>query len=313
MRAIVFSVVAIISFQCRSSFEIKGVWLHTTTLKNKGGQISNYGRQIFNFENDSVTMTSLGNQDKTNLSLNEDLIGTFKTLKNRLLIETDKDKIRAKVTYSSDSLILVVPKFNRDKLILKKLQDGDKCEIQKEQFINKSFRLSILNYSDSIFFLNDTIMLHCGNLDLARPEEKWKLTNHQGFKFFLTSDPFIPGMIVSNYTDSTISLSTYVNSNINLKLTDISSPSKDKLLIGEWIETERKLVTDVPNRYDDFPDFGKFKVEIDVDKIYITQYGRNQIMKWKTTPDFSRIYFLTENSPFIGHGKLLRQVIQSLN
>lgn len=112
-------------------------------------------------------------------------------------------------------------------------------------------------------------------------------------------------MIVSSYTDSTITLNTYINSNINLKLTNISSPSKDNLLIGSWTEIEREFANDVPNANSEFPDFGKLKIDIDEDKVKITQYNRSQIMKWKTTPDFSRIYFLTDNRPFIKSWKII--------
>lgn len=305
MKPIIFSIIALISFQCKSSFDINGVWLHTTTLTNSGTRNSNNGRKIFDFENDSVVVTSLGDLEIVDLKLNKNLKGSYKNLKNKLLIKTNEGKIRANIVYSSDSLILVIPKFNRNEIILKKLQQSDKCEILKGQFVNKSFRLSILKFSDSIYFLNDTIMLNCGSRDVARPQGKWELTNYKGYNFFHTTDLFLPGMIVSSYTDSTITLNTYINSNINLKLTNISSPSKDNLLIGSWTEIEREFANDVPNANSEFPDFGKLKIDIDEDKVKITQYNRSQIMKWKTTPDFSRIYFLTDNRPFIKSWKII--------
>ena len=296
MRLIIYVIIILTFFQCRPSLEITGLWLHTETITKDNQQFSNFGRQIFDFEKDSLNIISLVDWENINLKVNSNETFSYKIENNKLILRTFKDTSDYKITYSPDRIILTSKELDNDRIILKRLLENDTCEIQKEQFVNKSFRLSSDRYTDSIYFLNDTLLLKCGHTNEIFLQ-KWKLTNYKGYKFFHIANPLFPGMVAYKYSDSTITLNPYTKKNEELKLTNVISKYENKLLIGTWRETERTIISTLSISTDEAKD--SLILEIGAEKIKVTKKTRTQTMNWKTTPDFSRIYFLSNNNHFL--------------
>ena len=301
LRIILIALTAMILMQCKSSLEINGIWMETKLTKKNNEQFSIFGRKLFDFHKDSVLMTSIGNLQIPDLKANETIKGSYKVRSNKLVLRAGQEKLRTRLNFTDDSLNLTIRKFDNDKITLKRLQERDKCDIQKNSFTGKSFLLSIGNYTDSIFFLNDTLMLHCGNKAVPRPLESWELSDYKGYKIFHTTDPFLPGMVVSKYSNKTITLNPYIKSNLNVKLIQSNSLLSITPLIGTWVETERKTISTLS--------YGSTKESlrliIEIDKINIIKNTRPKTMDWRITPDLSRIYFISDEGEYVDSWKII--------
>lgn len=292
-------VIILTFFQCKPFTEIDGVWIHTRSANKHNQQFSTYGTQIFDFQNDSIKAILF--EDSQNLNFDKSMDGIYKVKNKKLTITTEKEKFKMKINFMTDSFILTVRKLDKDRFTYKRLKESDKCNISKERFVNQSFLVSSSGYTDSIYFMNDSLVLHCGNSNLASPLKQWKLSEYNGYKFFYTNRPFFPGMLAVRDSAGTITLNPYIKKNGEVKLTILTSRLDNKLLIGSWMETQRITIQKSSSDERKKP----MRLEIDPDEASITVNNITKTLNWRVTPEFSRIYFTNNKNLYVDSWKII--------
>ena len=299
---ILFSLMILIS--CESSNELEGIWIGAYQIHYSSDKPSlSSMRQLLDFSSNEIIYKTF---DYPSLEEKD----TIKTLEysiegDNLIFDSDTFLIK---NITQDSLILSFHSDYKRDLVFKRL-------IEKEEEIKidlkeTAFKLIGPNYSDSIDFINDSLILHIGNtFNTHYRSTKWAINSYKSFDFLVFDQFDSPPFLIENSSRNEISLKLFFTSIKDFKMTKIEKIKDTSGIVGDWVwpfhhRQEFSLPPPPPIYRDDIDT--KLYLRIKTDSLEIEQYGKIKSEKWELNSTNNFIYFPENIKTKYGVWKILK-------
>ncbi len=273
------------------------------TLEYKGQYHTSTLRYLIEIKSDSITFKYFDWPSQ----LQKDTIEkhNFIIVKNYLIINSEYGPDTFQIDHvNKDSIVFEVGESDKykNKLIFKKLVTPPK--LQYLDLSNKAYAIVCDNgYTDSIDFINDSILLHIRNDRFIHIVDKWFINEYKGFKFLIIGDiENLPQLITSSNNDL-IELIIFRPNELNVEMNLLTSEIELKQLYGSWHEISRKNLDSIEYKWSKpLPDNVDWRINLNItkDSIEILELNRKRKLKWIPNTTNQYIYFPddfdTENS-----------------
>jgi hypothetical protein len=298
---ILFSLIILIS--CKSENELEGIWIGAYQIHYSGNDYSLTSlRLLLDISNDEIIYKTFdypmfNEKDTieiTKYSLNE----------NSLIFDSDTFLIKR---LTKDSLILSSRSDYERDLVFKKLTENNKN--LKLDFKYNAFSLIGTNYADSIDFINDSLILHIGDVFNTNYRlTKWAINRYKSFDFLVFDQFESPPFLIKYRSENEIFLKLFFTTIKDFKMTKIENVKDTSGLIGNWVWPFQfrqgfPLPPPPPNYPEDFDT--KLYLKIKSDSLEIEQYGKVNSKKWELNSTNDFIYFPEDKMTKYGVWKII--------
>lgn len=288
--------ISLLLSSCAKKSKLEGVWYGAYTISD-GKKEPLSEATLFEFRDDKLFTVkirdfSTGELEKVNVDT-----AKYKLANGKL----EFNSYSPTVQFTKDSLTL---EFENQKLVLRRIPESLRNLDINAGCFRGSYFLNSKNYTDSIDFVNDSLLIYTGEYDQNFPGKKWQIVEYSGFKFLNIHEELQPVTIIKSCNSSGVDLVFPTAQIIDIKLTPTISKIEKEQLIGEWTETENSSLTPPlpPNlTQEDL----RLSVTVKSDSIEIDKYKRTKTYKWNLTSDGKRIYFIDRFLENEGSWKLL--------
>lgn len=297
-KFIQLTAVFLILISCNKSNEIEGVWYASYSIMN-GQPERLHETTLFDFEGEqlyTVTIRDLASGkneriiiDTTTYSLSD---YNLKLFKENLTFHL-----------SGDSIVLNL-EDPKQKLVLRRLPST----IKNPKIISNCFQGAYLiksqNYRDSVYFINDSLLIYTGEYDQNYPASKWQIIDYKGYKFLNEHNENRPVTLIKACNEQGIKLQ-YPSIKIHeIEMIPQEKKSSRTAFIGTWCEvdyTNPNIPPPPSLNQVDLP----FKAHFSTDSVTVRKHGRTEILRWDLTSDGKRIYFIDKLQDIDGSWKVL--------
>jgi hypothetical protein len=287
LYCILLSLISIIS--CQSSNKIEGIWIGAYQIHYHDGKpiFLSSMRLLLDISKDEIAIKTF------NYPMYEEKDSTithkYHIDKNYLIINSDTFIIKG---VTGDSLILGIQSDYDSDYVFKRLSQTNKKN--KINFQNKAFSLAGHNYSDSIDFINDSLILHIGNkFNTNNSYTNWSINSYKSFDFLVLNQFESPPFLIDKSSAKNVSLKLFSTKILEFEMTLLENINDTNGLIGNWVQFAA-----IPSPYhiQDKKDADIRKhLRITKDNIEIKQINRTHIRKWKINSTNHFIYFPENN------------------
>ncbi|MDR6241128.1 hypothetical protein [Aureibacter tunicatorum] len=284
---ILFSFVFLIS--CKRGNELEGIWIGSYQISHTDNEpVLSSMRLLLDISKDQIIYKTFdypmfGEKDSI-------IISPYTIIENKLIFDSDTFVIKE---VTEDSLILSNHSLLKEDFIFKRLPKNNKklnLEIK-----NNAFSFVGPNYTDSIDFINDSLMLHIGNAFYtnSRPRH-WSINSYKSFDFLVFDQIGSPPYLISNSSKNEVSLKMYFSTINDFKLTKINYEKNLSDLEGSWVSAYKNnqdlpLPPPPPNYPKNINT--KLYLRIKKDSLEIEQFGRTKSKKWELNSTKEFLYF----------------------
>lgn len=195
MRNTLLLILLLLILSCNKQKKIQGIWLSSYSLNEKGIKTPIAAKKIIEFIDDSLHIRG---------------VKTFpynrydgKYALNRNLLEIN-DSIFVNIKEVSNNTLVFI-NDNKEKIIYNKLTDNLKSQCQSYIFDNKIFRIEYPNITDTITFINDSILIN----QSYGIERNWSLIKYKGFVILMIDDILDLPLILRQSNDNSINLTAF--------------------------------------------------------------------------------------------------------
>lgn len=279
---------------CNQENKLEGLWYAAYKQQKNGKSEALYEKLLLDIKNDSCYTIRIGNLATGDLD--EIIIESHFFDKENESLHFDNRNFD--VFFQGDSLTLK-PKGEIDSLaiykiiVLRKLKTKYKNLHCSESNFNGSFVISGENYTDSLDFVNDSILIHTGEWNLNFPANKWEIINYQNFSFFYIHDETFPLTLIKFCSKDSILLEYPFKKDYGLVLHPTESLDSSEELIGVWNEIQDSVPRPpLPKKFDEQDLY--YNLELNKDSVTIRIRGNEQKLKWHMSSDGKRIFFLNK-------------------
>ncbi len=294
----------IILSSCNSISDLNGIWIgaYRVDYSINDSTFSSM-RLLLDFSNDEVVFKKFDYPMFSEKDSEEKV--KFLVSKNYLIIDSDTFQIRS---LTKDSLTLIFNSDQKQKLVFKKLREVN--ESLRIDIKNKAFLLKGPSYRDSIDFINDSTIIHIGNIYNTRYRSShWAINSYKSLNFLVLDQHESPPFLISNTSINELSLKLFYTNVRDFKMTALNNIRDTIGLIGNWV-SPNPYISDIPLpppplNYPEDVDV-RLYLRIKTDSIEIEQFGRSNSKKWilNSTNDF--IYFPKELEKIRGVWKIVK-------
>ena len=303
-RALYILISLIIFNSCESSNELEGVWIGAYQIHYSSNEPSlSSMRELLDFSSNQIIYKSF---DYPSLE-EKDTIKAFKySLKdNKLIFDSDTFLIK---NITQDSLVLSYYSTYKRDLVFKRIIKRDKkINIELKE---KAFRIIGPNYSDSIDFITDSLILNIGNVFNTNYRlTKWAINSYKSFDFLVFDHFDSPPLLIEKSSENEILLKLFHTSIQDFKMTKIEKKNEISGIVGNWVwpfqDGQGFPLPPPPLSYPENIDT-KLYLRIRTDSIEIEQYGKVRSEKWKLNSTNGFIYFPEKIKTKYGVWKILK-------
>ncbi|WP_321515491.1 hypothetical protein [Marinifilum fragile] len=288
-RAFYILISLIILNSCESSNELEGVWIGAYQIHYSGDEpVLSSMRLLLDISKDEIVYKTF---DYPMFDENDSMIiSKYSIDENNLIFDNDTFLIKG---ITNDSLVLSINSHYKRDVIFKRLPENN--EKQSIDIINNAYSLIGPNYADSIDFINDSLILHIGNVfNTNYRSRKWAVNSYKSYDFLVFDQLESPPFLINKSSSNEISLKLFYTTIKDFKLTQIENKIDTSGFVGNWVWPflERQdFPLPPPPLY--FPENGdtRLYLRIKTDTLEIEQFGRTKSKLWKLNSTNDFIYF----------------------
>lgn len=284
---ILFSFIFLIS--CKTGNEIEGIWIGAYQTHYSGEEpVLSSMRLLLDISKDEIISKTFDYpmfEEKDTMSISK-----YSIIKNKLIFDSDTFVIKG---VTEDSLILNINSHYERDFIFKRLpENNEKLNID---ISNNAFSLIGPNYADSIDFVNDSLILHIGNVfNTIYRSRHWAINSYKSLDFLVFDQIESPPFLISDYSDNEVSLKLYFSTIKDFKMTKIGNVKDTNGIVGSWVwpfQNNQDLpLPPPPPNYPENVDT-KLYLRIKKDSLEMEQFGRTESKIWKLNSTNGFIYF----------------------
>lgn len=284
--------------------KLKGVWIGAYQIHYSGvdKQFTPI-RLLMDFSDDTVVIKTFDYRSFNNGSEDTLEAKNYTLIGNKFILGLDTCSLKS---LTPDSLVLGFFNSYEREVVLKKLSS----EHQRLKTSLKSNAYSLVgeNFTDSLDFVNDTLVRHFGKDRLIKNKvSRWSIGRYKSFDFLVVDDYGYPPLLVCTDSINCLGLKLYSTEIKIFKLSQINSVNDTIGLIGNWIctvsQNEKRPILPPPINFKGDIDTNLY-VKISKDSIKIDQYGRTKIKHWKLNSTLNFLYFPDEKNSKYGVWKI---------
>lgn len=192
---------------CNVSKKSEGTWISSYSINSNEEELFPISeKNILEFENDFIRVIQVGGLSKYSYKRSAIFDVNEIILNDSLILDINE--------ISKDSLIL--NDFSGNKLIYKKMHDSLKNKSNEEiNLNNKKFTIHYPKFTDTIFFVNDSILKSSNYGDLER---YWGRIKYKGYDLILINDILDFPIIITDINKTNIDAKILFRETIPLKL-----------------------------------------------------------------------------------------------
>ncbi|MDM8162229.1 hypothetical protein QUH73_20615 [Labilibaculum sp. K2S] len=279
---ILFSLIILIS--CESENELEGVWIGAYQVHYSGDEpLLSSMRLLLDISKAELIYKTFDYP----MFEERDSVQILKYSFNGKSLTLDSDTFLVK-NLTKDSLVLnFCSNYERD-LVFKRLPDNNNFKIDIK---NKAFSLTGPNYADSIDFINDSLMLHIGNVfNTNYRSTKWAINSYKSFDFLVFDQSESPPFLIDYSFENEIFLKLFFTTIKDFKMTNIENVKDTSGIIGNWVcPFQNRQGVPLPRHLEGVD--SKLYLRVKSDSLEIEQYGKIKSKKWKLNSTNNFIYF----------------------
>lgn len=289
---------------CKQHKELEGLWFIAYSKISDGEPDYSYERNLLHFDGDKVYTLRVG--DFASWELNKVSIDTSYYHISDTTLNLWGEKVN--YTVSVDSMVVtgVLDSVER-MIVLFPVKSGGtelKADIFSGAWVFESFGIK-----DTLDFINDSIFVHTGYLNVSAPVEGWSMFSYYELNFFLLNNGVQPWLApIARYAGDTILFQNIYRPTHEIKMYKVKPVSREDQLLGTWrqgpLESVLKFLPPPPPGIADIDRL--VKMTFGPDSVTITKFGREETLKWDITADGKRVYFIDKISERWGSGKIVR-------
>ena len=288
---------------CKQSKELEGLWFIAYSRADSAKPWYSYERNLLHFDGSEVYKIKVGHFESA--EFNKVSIDTSEYLLNDTIFSLWGES--ANFVFRADSIVLSNFMDSASILVLfpiKVIESGIKPDFLKDSWVLESF-----GNSDTMDFINDSILLYTGNINVNYPSERWGTFNYRNVTYFLYNNGSIPWMApIKSYARDTIWFDNIYRPKHDFKMYKVEPVLRSEQLLGTWREGPSDSIIEfysldfsVLNEVDE-----PTQMTFSGDTVMIRRFGREENLKWDLTPDGKRIYFIAKINEKWGSGKIVR-------
>lgn len=279
--------ISIAFISCTPENELEGVWMGAYQIHYSKNDTSYFPvRRLFDFSENHLKVKTFGSQSFNS----RDTLESFKftRIDQKLIVEKDTFII---INLAKDSLVLSLTR-RPEHWVFKRLIENEKKPIRK--LTNQAYSIEGRNYTDSLDFINDSILLHIGNEYSTYRAESWAIETYKSYNFLVIDGWGWVPLLIDNSTENQWDLKQYYTKIQMVKMTRIQSPNDSSLLIGNWIWPHRNdkglPPPPIPPNFEENTD-PYIYLNIKEDSLQLKQFGRSYSKEWKFNSIKNFVYF----------------------
>tara|TARA_R110002050_G_scaffold298457_1_gene461803 strand:- start:44 stop:1057 length:1014 start_codon:yes stop_codon:yes gene_type:complete len=298
---ILFSLLVLIS--CESRNELEGLWIGAYQIHYSGDEpVLSSMRLLLDISKDEIVYKTF---DYPMFDENDSMIiSKYSIDENKLIFDNDTFLIKG---ITNDSLVLSINSHYKRDVIFKRLPENN--EKQRIDIINNAYSLIGSNYADSIDFINDSLILHIGNVfNTNYRSSKWAINSYESLDFLVFDQLESPPFLIDNSSDNEISLKLYFTTIKDFKMTKIENVKDTSGIIGNWVWPflyRQDFPLPPPPPF--YPEDGdtRLYLRITLDTLEIEQFDKIDSKKWLLNSTNEFIYFPDDLRTKYGVWKIL--------
>ncbi len=281
--------VLVLLTSCNTGNQLEGIWIGAYKSHNYGDTPSYSSmRLLLDISKNEIVLKTFDYpmfEEKDSIRKSK-----YSINKNNLIFDSDTFLIKG---IAEDSLILSIKSDYELDFVLKKLPE--KIKKQNIDIQNNAFSLIGPNYADSIDFINDSLILHIGNVFNTNYRlRKWAINSYKSLDFLVFDQIESPPLLIDKCFDNEVSLKLYSTTIKDFKMTRIDNLMDTNRIVGNWVSpfknnTDLPIPPPPPN-YSENVDT-KLYLRIKKDSLEIEQFGRTNSKKWMLNSTKEFIYF----------------------
>jgi hypothetical protein len=261
----------IVISSCKHKYDLEGIWIgayekYEYNDKNKNQYQLLPLRYLIDINSDSITFKHF---DYGLFQRDTVIKCKFIIDENNLIVNSEIgiDKFRIDIV-NNDSIVFKVDNrnFKNRTLVFKKLDNPPK--LNDLDLSNKAYSLICDNgYTDSIDFINDSILFHIGNNRFFPINNIWFINEYKGFKILVQNNFFTPPQLITYADKDLIELRSFGPKDLNIKLNLIKLKTDLKRLYGNWQEISRNNIDSVEYEWSQtYPDNKDWRLNLNISK-----------------------------------------------
>lgn len=172
---------AFVFMSCQKENPLDGIWVTAYTQTGNGKPLPSYSRNLMEFGDTSVLVTSIGNFATGDLGNVSSIRLPFEINEKKGVLNFAGDDYNYKL--ESDSIVLSPLGAASTKIVFRKL--GAELSSVSKPAIQGIYSLSAWNFNDTLNFVNDTlIQTYNPNKALQFPSKGWGIHTYKNIHFF---------------------------------------------------------------------------------------------------------------------------------
>jgi hypothetical protein len=284
---ILFSFLVLIS--CESRNELEGLWIGAYQIHYSGDEpVLSSMRLLLDISKDEIVYKTI---DYPMFDENDStIISKYSIDENKLIFDNDTFLIKG---ITKDSLVLSINSHYKRDIIFKRLPKN--IEKQRINITNNAYSLIGPNYADSIDFINDSLILHIGNVfNTNYRSGKWSINSYESLDFLVFDQIESPPFLITKNSDKEVSLKLFFSTVRDFKMTQIDNVKDTSGIVGNWVwpfQNNQDLpLPPPPPNYPENIDT-RLYLRIKKDSLEIEQFGRKRTKRWKLNSTNDFMYF----------------------
>lgn len=289
---------------CKQSKELEGLWFIAYSKISDGEPDYSYERNLLHFDGDKVYTIRVG--DFASWELNKVSIDTAYYQISDTTLNLWGEKVNCIV--STDSIVLTGVLDSVERMMVLFPVKSESTEL-KADIVSGAWGFEAFGRKDTIAFINDSILIHTGDLNVISPIEGWSMFSYYELNFFLLNNGVQPWLApIAKYAGDTILFENEYRPTHEIKMYKVKPVSREDQLLGTW----RQGPPDSVLKFLPPPPPGMTEADrpinmtFDTDSVTITKWGRGESLKWDITADGKRVYFIDKIDEKWGSGKIVR-------
>lgn len=288
---------------CKQPKELEGLWFIAYSKEGSAKPWYSYERNLLHFDGSEVYKIKVGHFESAEFNMVS--IDTSEYLLNDTILNLWGES--ANCIISADSIVLSNFMDSTSTLVLfpiKAIESGFKVDFLEDSWVLESF-----GSSDTMDFINDSMLLHTGNINVNYPSERWGTFNYRNVTYFLYNNGSIPWMApIKSYARDTIWFDNIYRPTHDLIMYKVEPLLRSEQLRGTWREGPSDSIIELYSL--DFSVLNEVdeptQMTFSGDTVMIRRFGREEKLKWDLTSDGKRIYFIDKINEKWGSGKIVR-------
>ncbi|WP_417608773.1 hypothetical protein [Owenweeksia hongkongensis] len=304
-RFLILALVFLLLASCKESSKLDGLWFLAYSKVEGEKPYYSGKRLLLHIDGSDVYTISVGNFGSG--KLNEIIIDTSEYHIGDSVIRLWSENLQ--FTFGEDSLIMSHPENQNEILVWNSLKKMTSETSSNAGCISGAYHIKSVDFSDTIDFINDSILIHTGVSNVNWPTESWGVFKYYDIDFFLFNSGFQSWMApVTMCTGDTILFENLYRPKHVIEMFKIESVSRQNQLIGTWRQgPPDSILKLLPPPLPRVPEIDRLiKMTFHTDSVTIYRYGRPETLKWDLTSDGKRIYFIDKIKEKWGSGKIVR-------